>query len=76
MVKIGRKICCNFDKNVKCILLVKGHKGCVFEETTEEQHERVELQLGFCALLPQSERDDVLATIKKGGGSNYRSWKD
>jgi len=74
--KLGRKIYCNFDKDVKCILLVKGHKGCVFEETTEKQHEKGEVQLGFCALLPPSEREEILAVIKKEGFSNFRSWKD
>ena len=76
MGKFGRKTCCNFDKAVKCILLVEGHKGCVFEETTKEQHERGEMQLGFCALLPKSERDGILAEMKKEGLSNFRSWKD
>jgi len=74
--KLGRKIYCDFDKDVKCILLVKGHKGCVFEETSEEQQKRGEQQLGVCALLPQSERDHILAEIKKEGFSNFRSWKD
>jgi hypothetical protein len=74
--KLGRKICCTFDKDVKCILLVKGRKRCVFEETSEEQKKRGEQQLGVCALLPQSERDHILAQIKKEGFSNFRTWKD
>jgi hypothetical protein len=74
--KLGRKICCNFDKDVKCILLIKGHKRCMFEETSKEQHERGERQLGVCALLPQSERDNILAAIKKEDLTNFRSWKD
>ena len=73
---LGRKICCNFDKNVKCILLIKGHKRCVFEETSEKQHGRGELQLGVCALLPQSEREEFLTAMKKKMLSNFRSWKD
>jgi hypothetical protein len=76
MSKLGRKICCNFNKDVKCILLIKGHKRCVFEETSKEQHERGEQQLGVCALLPESERDEILAVIKKETLQNFRSWKD
>jgi hypothetical protein len=76
MGKLGRRVCCNFDKNVKCILFIKGHKRCVFEETTEEQHERGERQLGICALLPQSERESLLTAMKKEEISNFRSWKD
>jgi hypothetical protein len=74
--KLGRKICCDFNKDVKCILLIKGHKRCVFEETTEKQHEKGEQQLGVCVLLPQNERDEVLAAIKKEEISNLRSWKE
>jgi hypothetical protein len=76
MPKLGRKICCNYRKDVKCILLVKGHKSCIFEETTEKQQEAGERQLGVCALLPQTERDEVLAAIKKEGLSSFKSWKD
>ncbi|MGE5574663.1 MAG: hypothetical protein ACM3UL_00870 [Ignavibacteria bacterium] len=76
MGKLGRKVCCEFDKNVKCILLIKGRKRCVFDETTKEQHERGERQLGVCALLPQSERESFLLAMKKEGLSNFRSWKD
>jgi len=76
MPKLGRKICCNFNKNVKCILLVKGHKQCVFDETTPQQQEVGEQQLGVCALLPPAERDDILTQIKKEQVSKFRSWKD
>jgi hypothetical protein len=74
--KLGRKISCDFNKDVKCILLIKGYKRCVFEETNEKQREKGEQQLGVCALLPQSERDEVLAAIKKEGISNLRSWQE
>ena len=76
MGKFGRKICCDFNRDVKCIILIKGRKRCIFEETTEDQNKRGEQQLGVCALLPQSEREKVLAQIKKEGASNFRSWKD
>ena len=75
MGKLGRKICCDFDKEVKCILLTKGHKRCIFEETSKEQHQKGEQQLGVCALLPQSERDNILVAIKKEDLTNFRSWK-
>jgi len=74
--KLGRKICCNYDKNIKCILLIKGRKMCIFEETTRQQKERGELQLGACVLLPESERAAFLASMKKEDLSNFRSWKD
>jgi hypothetical protein len=74
--KLGRKVYCNYDKNVKCILLVNGNKRCVFEETTDKQQERGEIQLGVCALLPESEREKVLIAVKKAGISNFRSWKE
>jgi hypothetical protein len=56
-------------------MLVKGHKGCVFEETSGKQREEGEMQVGICALLPESERKHVLAAIKEEGAT-YRSWKD
>jgi hypothetical protein len=40
------------------------------------QREQGEQQLGVCALLPQSERDEVLAAIKKEGISHLRSWNE
>jgi hypothetical protein len=73
--KLGRKICCDFNKEAKCILLIKGRKRCVFDETSEEQHERGAMQLGLCALLPESEREHVLAALKKEGASNIKSWE-
>jgi hypothetical protein len=74
--KLGRKVCCNFNRNVKCLLLVKGHKSCVFEETTAEQRSRGEVQFGFCVWLPLSEREAVLAEMKKKGFASQRSWGD
>jgi hypothetical protein len=74
--KLGRKVCCNFNQDAKCILLIKGQKRCVFEETSKEQQEKGERQLGVCALLPQPERDNIFAQIKKEKVSNFRSWKD
>jgi len=76
MGKLGRKICCNYDPNVKCILIAKGQKQCVFEETTEKQQEEGEQQIGVCALLPESERENILAQIKNDKVLNFRSWKD
>jgi hypothetical protein len=76
MGKLGRKVCCNFDKNLKCILLVNGNKRCVFEETTNKQQEHGEVQLGVCALLPELEREKVLVAMKKAGISGFRSWKE
>jgi hypothetical protein len=75
MPKLGRKICCGFNKDVKCILLVKGYRHCVFEETTEKQREKGEQQLGVCALLPQNEREKILEQIKKEKVLSFRSWK-
>ena len=76
MGKLGRKIRCNYNPNVKCILIVKGQKQCVFEETTKKQLEKGEQQLGVCALLPESERNNILTQIKNEEVLNFRSWKD
>lgn len=74
--KLGRKICCEFKRDVQCILLVDGNKLCVFDETTEEQYtERGELQFGFCPLLPSSERNGLIASLMEEGFSHLRSFK-
>jgi hypothetical protein len=73
--KFGRKICCNFDNNAKCILLIEGNKRCVFNETTEEQHQNGKIQFSICPLLPESERDGFLAEMEKKGYRNFRSFK-
>ena len=74
--KLGRKICCEFNKDVKCILLVDGNKQCVFDETTEQQEEEGDIQFGFCPLFPKSEREGLLASLKEEGFSNIRRFKD
>ena len=73
--KFGRKICCNFDNNVKCILLIDGNKRCVLDETTEEQHKNGKVQFSICPLLPDSERNGFLAEMEKKGYRNFRSFK-
>ena len=75
MGKYGRKICCNCNTDVKCVLLVDGNKLCVFDETTQEQLEKGELQFGFCPLLPASERANVLAALKQEGFTKMRSFR-
>jgi hypothetical protein len=74
--KLGRKVYCDYNKNVKCILLIKGRKRCIFDETTKRQHEKGEVQVGICALLPESERAAFLTSIKEKDYRNFRSWKD
>jgi hypothetical protein len=74
--KLGRKICCNFDKNAKCILLVEGNKLCVFDETTEQQFfEDGNIQFGFCPLLPDSERNLLADCLKEEGFTELRCFR-
>jgi hypothetical protein len=56
-------------------MLVDGSKLCVFDETTEEQEEIDEFQLGFCPLLPKSERNGVMDAIKREGFGIKKRWK-
>jgi hypothetical protein len=76
MGKFGRKVCCDYNGNIKCILLVDGNKLCVFEETSEEQYENGDLQFGICPLLPQLEKESLLASMKKEGFFNIRTFRD
>ena len=76
MGKLGRKICCNFDKDVKCLHLVGGNKMCFFDETTEEQLEMAEFQLGVCPLLPTAMRDYFLAYMKKECNFNRQNLQE
>jgi hypothetical protein len=73
--KFGRKVCCNFNTNVKCIILADGNKLCVFDETTEKQEERGDFQLGMCPLLPESERNGFMDEMKKEGFTISKRWK-
>jgi hypothetical protein len=75
MGKFGRKVCCNFNANAICVLLVDGNKLCIFDESTQEQLENSELQFGFCPLLPASERANVLTALKKEGFMKMRSFR-
>lgn len=56
-------------------MLVDGHKLCVFDETTEEQEERGDFQLGMCPLLPESERNGFIDAMKKEGFNISKRWK-
>jgi hypothetical protein len=73
--RLGRKVSCNYNKDIKCLLLFNGKKRCIFEETTDKQGENGRVQVGVCALLPQSERERFLAAMKKEGYHNPKSWK-
>jgi len=73
--KFGRKVCCNFNTNVKCIMLVDGNKLCVFDETNEEQEERGDFQPGMCPLLPESMRNDFINEVNKEGFFISKRWK-
>lgn len=73
--KFGRKVCCNFNTNVKCIVLVEGNKLCVFDETTEEQEKRGCFQIGMCPLLPESERNGFMDSFEKEGFNISKRWK-
>jgi hypothetical protein len=73
--KLGRKICCEFNKDEKCILLVDGNKLCVSDETTEEQYKKGDVQFGICPMLPDSEREGLLASLKEEGYSNIRRFE-
>gem|GEM_PF-2928230 len=74
--KYGRKVCCAFNNEVKCLFLVDGNKLCVQDETTEEQDEQGDMQVNFCPLLPEFAREDFLASLKDEGYTNFRRFKD
>ena len=73
--KFGRKVCCNFNMKVKCIVLVDGNKLCVFDETTEEQEQMGDIQLGMCPLLPESEHKGFVDAMNKEGFTITKRWK-
>lgn len=77
MPKLGRKFCCKFKCNVKCLSLVSGYgqRFCFFDVTTEKQYyEKHELEHVFCPLLPESEKIKFYATLKEQGVSLVRRW--
>ncbi|MCW4024823.1 MAG: hypothetical protein NWF01_07305 [Candidatus Bathyarchaeota archaeon] len=76
MGKFGRKVCCDYNQNIKCILLSKGKKHCIFKETTPTQEQNGQVQLGVCALLPEKEREGLIAALKKENPSDLKTWKD
>jgi hypothetical protein len=55
---------------------VNGNKLCFVDETTEEQHEKGDMQLGICPLLPEVEREGFLASMKEQGFTNFGRFKD
>jgi hypothetical protein len=75
--KLGRKIRCNFKKDVRCISLVNGKKFCYLDETTEERfYEKHEMQFAFCPLFPEVEKMAFMAALKKEGFSIGKRWRD
>jgi hypothetical protein len=75
MGKFGRKVCCDFYGNIKCIILVHGNKFCIFDETSEEQAETGYIQFGMCPLLPKSERKTLIDAIKAEGFGVKKRWE-
>lgn len=74
-MKLGRKICCNYKKDVRCLMLVGGEKLCVLDETEEEQfNENHQFHFVFCPLLPEVERVECLASFKSLGFSIVKSY--
>ena len=75
MGKLGRKIRCEFNPNVKCILLLGNEKHCLIEETTEKQFfAKHEIQFAFCPFLPEFARLEFLATLEKECFFEFRSF--
>lgn len=75
--KLGRKVCCLYRKDVRCIGLLNGEHMCVVDESTEEQFcEKREMQFGFCPLLPEVNRVGFMDVLNKLGFSNVRRWRD
>jgi hypothetical protein len=75
MGKFGRKVCCNFNTNLKCVLLIDGNKLCIFDETSEEQAETGYIQFGMCPLLPKSECKALIDAMKVEGFGIQKRWK-
>jgi hypothetical protein len=73
--KYGRKVCCEFNKEIKCISLVDGNKMCIHDETTEEQEQNDDMQVGFCPLLPEVMHESFLDSLKEEGYTNFRIFK-
>jgi hypothetical protein len=62
LAKYGRKVCCAFNNEVKCLFLVDGNKLCVQDETTEAQYD-------------EDAREDFLASLRAEGYTGYQIFK-
>jgi hypothetical protein len=76
MGKFGRKVCCDYNQNIKCILLSNDKKHCIFKETTPKQEQEGQVQLGMCALLPEKERQAILEALKEENPDDLKTWID
>ena len=73
MPKLGRKLCCDFKRDVGCICLIRGKKVCIIDVTTDVQfYQKHEMEHVFCPLFPESEKVVFMSSLKELGSSIIR----
>jgi len=74
--KIGRKISCNYKKDMRCAGLTEGKKLCYLIKDDEARfNEKHEIEFVFCPFFPETEKVAFMAAIKEEGFSITKRWK-
>ncbi len=64
--KLGRKISCNYMKDMRCAGLTHGKKLCYLINYDEERYnEKHEFEIVFCSFLPESEMTALMSVMKE-----------
>lgn len=73
--KLGRKISCNYNKDMRCIGLTDGKKICyLIREDEERFNEKHEMEFVFCPFFPESKMVALMAVLKEQGFSIAKRW--
>lgn len=77
MGKLGRKISCNYKRDMRCAGLTDGKKLCYLIMDDEERYnEKHEIEFVFCPFFPESEKIVFMVAMKQLGFSIVKQWKD
>lgn len=75
--KLGRKISCNYKRDVRCAGLTHDKKLCYLINYDEERYnEKHEFEIVFCSFLPESEKVAFIAAMNEQGFLILERWME
>ncbi len=67
MSKLGRKICCIYRKDARCVRPFQDFQRCFFIGNHVRAGEQCDFDVGVCLLVPEAIKAQYLAILEKNG---------